>query len=216
MNLNHSDSGVLLSGILKKSELSAESKIAQILADPDPSKEDLGHLYHMSWRAYFESAPYVMPKDKDLIAFCAYKKRFQQNPAHADTPFPQFIRWCIQYWGMVMSESFSWMTNYPKLPSVMFLIKNSEVFERTFSRRDYLLAIIRLPRRDRMIHDLVQQGMPVELATERIDEQLKPKVVPPPIQRISPVRQVAPPYVPPVREIICEPHEFDYERFMRL
>lgn len=141
VNLNHSDSGVLLSQVLKETTLRRTSYLDQILANRDPNKADLGRLWHMTWKHSFESAPYVQPKDKDLTALCAYKKRFRKEQA-SDVTFPQFIQWCVQHWSMVMSESFSWMTSYPALPSVLFLIKHSEIFERTFSNRDYLLRIL--------------------------------------------------------------------------
>lgn len=210
---NPADSATVLSEILKKSDLNAQGRIAGILANDNASKEDLAHLYHMTWLAFFPNAPYVMPKEKDMSALRSYAIRFRKNPANK-LPFAQFLRWTLECWHMVVRQNFSWMANMPELPNVFFLVKHSTDFEDSFSHREELKARANMSSRDRKIHDLVRKGMDVKLAILEVDEETKAKAPPPRLQpRYAPMRQVAPAYVPPPKTVFVDPATIDWDKF---
>ena len=133
-------------------------------------EDRLRHAWRKAHEETFPEAPYVEPKVRELGALKQYAGRWSQT--QNGVPFVDYFAWCIRYWRAALHEEFRWMDDPPQLPSVFFLMRFADRFERQFARRVELKADLAKTSRQRMIDNLVKKGAPMDVAEEEADSKL--------------------------------------------
>lgn len=136
-----------------------------------PKQSNVALFWRELWTEHFPDTPLeAMPLVSQKILW-QYWRSWTESRGTGE--FLEYLTWIFENWNALRLGSFSWMTNFPKAPSVRLVTsaKLRHVFEEAYKAREAIALWRKLEPHERKLRELVENGMDPDKAREVVERE---------------------------------------------